>query len=588
MKLSVPDYILSLKPYSPGKPMEELEREYGIQNSIKLASNENPLGPSPMAIEALKGAVKKLNRYPDGGGHDLLKKLSAKLFVEPSNIILGNGSDEIIGMLTRALLCQGDEVIIPKPSFLMYEIMVCSAGAVPVFVPLKSLGIDLDAIQRRITPKTRMIFICNPNNPTGTIILNDDFKAFVEKIPDNILVVIDEAYMEFVKDKKYANSIEQIKMGKPVVTLRTFSKAYGLAGLRLGYGIMPTEVSEILNRIRQPFNANLLAQTAAQAALDDEDFLKKTTRLVDNGLKYLHGALARMGIEYFPTQANFFLINVEKDANEVFESLLGTGVITRSMASYGYPWYIRINVGTESENRRFINALSQVLGKTYYKNSLLITIDGPAGAGKTTVGKNLASRMNYKYIDTGALYRGVAYNAMAARIDHDDDNALYNLCSTLTLEFQYKEQEFRLLSNNTDITDLIRTPEITMFASKVSASPVIRKFLLGIQRDMAKNKGVVFEGRDMGTVVFPGADVKFYLDASIETRAARRYKEIKPNSNQSPGEVEKEIRIRDTNDSSRVIAPLTVPEDALVVDSTDLDIEKVVDLMLSYIQTRNL
>jgi len=584
MKLSVPDYILSLKPYSTGKPMEELEREYGIKNSIKLASNENPLGPSPLAIKALKGALKRLNRYPDGGGHNLLKKLSDKLFVEPSNIILGNGSDEIIGMLTRALLCQGDEVIIPRPSFLMYEIMVCSAGAVPVFVPLKSLGIDLNAIQRRITPKTRIIFICNPNNPTGTIILNDDFKAFMEKIPDNILVVVDEAYMEFVKDPKYANSIEQIKMGKPVVTLRTFSKAYGLAGLRIGYGIMPTEISELLNRIRQPFNANLLAQIAAQAALDDEVFLKKTSRLVDDGLEYLHGALTEMGIEYFPTQANFFLINVEKNANEVFETLLRMGVITRSMSSYGYPQYIRINVGTENENRRFINAIGKILGKTYYKKSLLITIDGPAGAGKTTVGKKLASSMNYKYIDTGALYRGVAYNAMTARIDHNDDNGLYNLCSTLVLEFQYKGEEIRLFSNNRDITDLIRTPKVTMFASKVSARPVIRKFLLGIQRDMAKDKGVVLEGRDMGSVVFPGADVKFYLDASIKTRAARRYKEIKPDSNQSPGEVEKEIRIRDTNDSSREIAPLTVPEDALVIDSTDLSIDKVVDLMLSYIQ----
>ena len=584
MKLSVPDYILSLKPYSPGKPIEELEREYGIDNSIKLASNENPLGPSPMVLEALKGAVGKLNRYPDGGGHDLLKKLSDKLFVEPSNIILGNGSDEIIGMLTRALLCQGDEVIIPRPSFLMYEIMVRSAGAVPIFVPLKSLEIDLNAIQGSITPKTRIIFICNPNNPTGTIILNNDFSAFMENIPDNILVVVDEAYMEFVKDQRYANSIEQIKMGKPVVTLRTFSKAYGLAGLRIGYGVMSTEISDLLNRIRQPFNANLLAQIAAQAALDDRDFLKKTTRLVHDGLKYLHGALTGMGIEYFPTQANFFLINVEKNGDEVFESLLQLGVITRSMSSYGYPQYIRINVGTEKENRRFINALSRVLEKNYSENLLLITIDGPAGAGKTTVGKKLASSMGYKYIDTGALYRGVAYNAMAARIDHDDDNGLYNLCSSLNLEFQYKKQEIRLLSNNTDITDLIRTPEITMFASKVSARPIIRKFLLEIQRDMAKGKGVVLEGRDMGTVVFPEADIKFYLDASIKTRAARRYEEIKLNSDQSPGEVEKEIRIRDTNDSSRAIAPLTVPDNALMIDSTDLNIEKVVDLMLSYIQ----
>ncbi len=590
MKLSIPDYILSLKPYSPGKPVEELEREYGIKNSIKLASNENPAGASPMAIAAIKNAVKKLNRYPDGRGYNLVKKISDNLHVKPSNIILGNGSDEIIGMLTRAMLCPDDEVIIPEPSFLMYDIMTRSAGAVPVHVPLKALAIDLDEIKKKITLKTRMIFICNPNNPTGTIISDNAFKSFIKSIPDNILIVVDEAYAEFVNDQRYANSIACIKEGKHVVTLRTFSKAYGLAGLRIGYGIMSEEISELLNRIRQPFNASLLAQVGACAAIDDTDFLKKTLLLVNNGLKYLYDALDSMQIKYFRTQANFFLIDVKKDADEVFKNLLRLGVIVRSMSSYGYPEYIRISIGTNSENHRFIDALKEVLSKKLphpsshnHKKRLLITIDGPAGAGKTTIAKMLAANIGYKYIDTGALYRAVAYNSMSLQISHDDDKELENMCRTLQLDFEYNEKGLRLLSNNTDITDSIRTPDITMFASAVSARPVIRNFLLKIQRNLGKDKGAVFEGRDMGTVVFPDADLKFYLDASVKTRAGRRYKEMPSNIDQSFEQVEKDMMIRDTNDKSRTIAPLIPADDAIIIDSTNLNKDEVVSLMLSFI-----
>ncbi|MEA3280302.1 MAG: aminotransferase class I/II-fold pyridoxal phosphate-dependent enzyme, partial [Thermodesulfobacteriota bacterium] len=227
MNLFVPDYIVSIEPYSPGKPLEELEREYGIFDSIKLASNENPLGPSPMAVEAMKCFLDKLNRYPDGSGHDLINKISEKLKVEPDNIVLGNGSDEIIGMLTRALLKQGDEVLVPWPSFLMYDIMVRSVGAVPVYVPLKSLSIDLSSIQSRITQKTRMVFLCNPNNPTGTVFSKKDFESFLEGIPE-IVVVVDEAYIEFVRDKYCARGVDFLDTDTVVVTLRTFSKAYGL------------------------------------------------------------------------------------------------------------------------------------------------------------------------------------------------------------------------------------------------------------------------------------------------------------------------------------------------------------------------
>lgn len=361
MNISVPDYILSIKPYVPGKPREELEREYGIADSIKLASNENPLGPSPIAVQAIKRAVSNLNRYPDGSGHDLITKLSENLGVSAGNIVLGNGSDEIVGMLTCALLKSGDEAILPRPSFLIYDIMVRCVGATPVYVPLRMLAIDLDDIKDRITSRTRMVFICNPNNPTGTIVLKGEFENFLENIPRQVVVVVDEAYIEFVRNQNCVRSIDYLGADRTIVTLRTFSKAYGLAGLRIGYGVMPEEIVGLLNRVRQPFNASSLAQAGAIAALKDKAFLKKTIKLIHAELDFLCDSLDRLGVKYFPTQANFFLIDVEKDADEVFESMLRQGVIVRSMTSYGYPNYIRINAGLHEENVRFIKALEKVI-----------------------------------------------------------------------------------------------------------------------------------------------------------------------------------------------------------------------------------
>jgi histidinol-phosphate aminotransferase len=361
MKISVPEHILSIKPYKPGKPIEEVEREYGIEHSIKLASNENPLGPSPMAVKAIQKALSKLNRYPDGGGHDLIRNISKHQGVMPENVVLGNGSDEIIGMLTCALLQPGNEAILPRPSFLMYDILVRSAGARPVPVELASLSIDLDGIRNSITPDTRMIFLCNPNNPTGTIFTQKEFETFLESIPKEVVVVVDEAYIEFVRDADCANSVDSINSDPPVVTLRTFSKVYGLAGLRIGYGVMSEDIASILNRIRLPFNASSLAQAGANAALKDEAFLKKTRQLITEELNFLWKELKGLGIRFFPTQANFFLIDTGKNADEVFENMLRQGVIVRSMTSYGYPEYIRINAGLHDENVRFLEALEKVI-----------------------------------------------------------------------------------------------------------------------------------------------------------------------------------------------------------------------------------
>jgi histidinol-phosphate aminotransferase len=361
MKISIPEYISAIKPYVPGKPLEELEREYGIKDAIKLASNENPLGPSPLAAQAIRDAVGNLNRYPDGAGYELIQCIAEKFKVTPQNIVLGNGSDDIIALLTRALLQPGDEAILPQPSFLFYEISIRSAGGIPIWVPLKSFASDLDGMTQKITSRTRMIFLNVPHNPTGAIISNSDFKTFMALIPDEIVVVLDEAYIEFVSDPNCTNSLKFLSFGRAIVGMRTFSKAYGLAGLRIGYGVMPPVLTDLLNRVRQPFNVNTLAQIAAVAALKDTEFLKRTVNLVHQELDFMYNALEKIGLNYLLSQANFLMIEIGKDADEVFEDLLKQGVIVRSMASYGYPSYIRVNVGRRKENIQFLEALEKVI-----------------------------------------------------------------------------------------------------------------------------------------------------------------------------------------------------------------------------------
>jgi histidinol-phosphate aminotransferase len=359
--IQLPPHILAIDPYVPGKPIEALERELGIRDSIKLASNENPLGPSPRAAAAVRAAIDNLNRYPDGAGHEFIAALSAHLGCRPENLVMGNGSDDIIALLANALLQPGDRAVMPRPSFLMYEIAVRTVGAEPVFVPLDNLVIDLDGILRAVDTKTRMVFLCSPNNPTGKIIRQKAFERFFDALPPAVVVVVDEAYIEFVRDPDCLQTIDFSAAGRPLVTLRTFSKLYGLAGLRVGYGVMPAALVEGLNRIRQPFNVNLLAQVGARAALADREFVAQTLHLVHSGLDYLYAELDRLGLTYHPTQANFFLIDMQRDAQAVFEAMLRQGVIVRSMKSYGFPRCIRVNVGTADENRRFIAALRTVL-----------------------------------------------------------------------------------------------------------------------------------------------------------------------------------------------------------------------------------
>jgi len=358
-KLPVPEEVSSLTPYPPGKPIEELERELGISGSIKLASNENPLGPSKKAVTAIKKALKNLNRYPDGSCFYLKERLKEFLGVTSDMLVIGNGSNEIIELLIRTFLRKGDEAIFGEPSFAVYPLATQAAGVKPVGVPLKDFTIDLTGMAERITDRTKIIFIANPNNPTGTIVKDAELKNFMDRVPEGVIVCIDEAYREFVGSPEFPDSMRYVREGRTVIVLRTFSKIYGLAGLRVGYGIAHPTMIDYLNRVRQPFNVNSLAQVAATAALDDTGHVEKVKKNNARSLKYLFRELKKLKYRCVPTEANFFLIRAG-DGDAYYNALLKEGVIVRPMKSYGMDEYIRVTVGTLKENRRFIETLKRV------------------------------------------------------------------------------------------------------------------------------------------------------------------------------------------------------------------------------------
>jgi histidinol-phosphate aminotransferase len=357
MAIKISPDIAGITPYSPGKPIEELERELGISGSIKLASNENPLGPSPKALAVLAEAAKTLNRYPDGGGYYLRQALAERWKVAPDQIILGNGSDEIITFLSKTFLEPGDEAVMADPSFVVYKIDVTAVHARPVCVPLKDHRHDLPAMADRVTSRTRLVFVCNPNNPTGTYVTAAEVAAFLKAVPPDVIIVFDEAYYEYVTADDYPNTLEILKAGRPVVLLRTFSKIYGLAGLRIGYGLTTPEIVQHMNRIRPPFNTNSLAQRAALAALADEDHVRESRRVNAEGMALLSARLAELGLTVIPSQANFLYFDVNQDGKAVFDALLRRGVIVRHLGGT----FLRVTIGLPHENQRFIESLQAVL-----------------------------------------------------------------------------------------------------------------------------------------------------------------------------------------------------------------------------------
>jgi len=352
--------VLSAKPYQPGKPIEEVKRELGLRDVIKMASNENPLGPSPKAVKAIKKYAGLINRYPEGGCFYLRQAIARKLKIKPEQIIFGNGSDELIGLTLRAFVEEGGEVIVASPTFLMYEVASIVHGAKIKIIPTRYFKYDLKAIKHAITKNTKAIFIANPDNPNGTYVSKYELEDFLKGLPQNIIVFLDEAYFEFAEEQDYPNGLDYVGKNNIIVT-RTFSKAYGLAGLRVGYGISSPEIIRYMEAVREPFNVNSLAQAGAIGALKDKDFLAKAKKVVREGKKFIYSELKVIGIRYVPSVTNFILIELGPKSGEVAEKLLKKGVIVRNMKAWGLGNFIRVTIGKKEENKRFVKELKKII-----------------------------------------------------------------------------------------------------------------------------------------------------------------------------------------------------------------------------------
>lgn len=357
MSIRVHPDIAKLVPYSPGKPLDELERELGIHGAVKLASNENPLGPSPKALAALDERKETVHLYPDGGAHDLTRALADRWKVSGNQIVVGNGSDEIISLLVKTFVSPGEEAVMADHTFVMYKLAVTGGHGVCVEVPLKDWRHDLPAMARAVTGRTRVVFVCNPNNPTGTMVTRDEVREFMAAVPDDVIVVFDEAYYEYVRDPHYPDTLDYVRQNRPVVVLRTFSKIYGLAGLRIGYGITTPEIVEYLHRVRNPFNANTLAQFAARAALGDERHVAASRALNEAEMASVDNGLRALGLAPLPSQANFLFFDTHRNGRDVFDRLLREGIIVRHLGGS----MLRVTIGRPEENRRFLKALSNVM-----------------------------------------------------------------------------------------------------------------------------------------------------------------------------------------------------------------------------------
>lgn len=353
--------IRDLQPYQAGKPVEELERELGVQDIVKLASNENPLGVSPKVAQAINERVPNLARYPDANGYYLKAALAAVHQVEPSQITLGNGSNDVLELMARTYVSRDDQVIFSQHCFVVYPLVTKAIGATPVAVPAKDYGHDLKAMLAAITPKTRMIFIANPNNPTGTFVSSAEIYDFLRQVPTDVLVVLDEAYYEYVPVAERAPSLQWLAEFPNLLVTRTFSKAYGLAGLRTGFAVSSPAIADYMNRIRQPFNTNELALTAARAALADEAFLAEAVAVNTAGMEQLVGFCKQQGLNYIPSYGNFLTIEVGPKAQVIYEQLLQAGVIVRPIGGYELPHHLRVSIGTEAENQKFCTALPDIL-----------------------------------------------------------------------------------------------------------------------------------------------------------------------------------------------------------------------------------
>jgi histidinol-phosphate aminotransferase len=367
--------VQALSPYQPGKPIDELARELGLDpgSIVKLASNENPLGPSPKALAAIEKTLTDLCRYPDGNGFNLKQALSNRFGIRPEQITLGNGSNDVLEVITRCFAAPGDEVVFSQYAFAVYPLVTQAIGATGVSVPARDYGHDLDAMADAITGRTKLVFVANPNNPTGTVHGAEAIQAFLDRIPSRVLVVLDEAYCEYLQGDEYVDGLSLLERYPNLVVTRTFSKAWGLAALRVGYSVSSPKISNLLNRVRQPFNVDSIAMAAATAVLGDDDYLRRSCDINARGMKQLKSAFEDMGLAYIPSAGNFISVEIGERAAQVNQSLLEQGVIVRPIGGYGLPRHLRVSIGLPEENERFITALAKALSS--------VKADATSGAG---------------------------------------------------------------------------------------------------------------------------------------------------------------------------------------------------------------
>ena len=585
-ELPICEHIKSFEPYVAGLSIDEIKEKYQLAHVIKMASNENPFGSSKLAKESMVQNVGNAFRYPQAGNPRLVKAIANYYqkkypFISEKQIFAGNRPDEIIDLLFRTLTVPGKHnAVMFKPCFGLYSTQAKVQNCEIRTAPLKEdFSFDFEGLRALIDENTALCFVTSPDNPSGRLADRKELLAFAKSLPETCLLVVDEAYIEFAGKEEDCSIIGELASFENVAIMRTFSKVYGLAGMRIGYIFVPEAVADYLWRIRLPFSINILAQEAAVCALQDEEFKQKTITHTMAERANMAKALQEFGCKVYPSHSNFIMFEpAVLSAKEVCQKLLERGIIVRALASYGLSHLVRVSIGTAEENTMFLSAMRELLGK----GNLIVTIDGPAGVGKSTLAKKLAAYLGIAYLDTGAMYRSLGLRVGAGVADLSE-RKMQEEFAKYSYALKKENEQSVLYLNGEKIGEEIRTEKAGRLASIVAKIPEVRKALQKYQREIGSQTALVAEGRDMGTVVFPHAPLKFFLDARPEVRAKRRYDELVQKGQEAVYEdILQNIIARDAQDRNRAVDPLKPHETAIIVDTSDLDIDGVFQKLVSY------
>ncbi len=585
-ELPICEHIKSFEPYVAGLSIDEIKEKYQLAHVIKMASNENPFGSSKLAKESMVQNVGNAFRYPQAGNPRLVKALAKYYqkkypFISEKQIFAGNGSDEIIDLLFRTLTVPGKHnAVMFKPCFGLYSTQAKVQNCEIRTCPLKDdFSFDFEGLRALVDENTALCFVTSPDNPSGRLADRAELLSFARSLPKTCLLVVDEAYIEFAGNEEDCSIIGELASFENVAIMRTFSKVYGLAGMRIGYIFVPEIVADYLWRIRLPFSINILAQEAAICALDDEEFKQKTITHTMAERSVMSKALQELGCKVYPSHSNFIMFEpAVLPAKEVCQKLLEKGIIVRALTSYSLPHLVRVSIGTVEENTMFLTAMRELMGK----GNLIVTIDGPAGVGKSTLAKKLAVYLGIAYLDTGAMYRSLGLR-VGAEVADWSEKKMQEEFARFSYALKKENEQYVLYLNGEKIGEEIRTEKAGRLASIVGKIPEVRKALQKYQREIGSQTALVAEGRDMGTAVFPNAPLKFFLDARPEVRAKRRYDEfVQKGQEEKYEDILQNIIARDNQDRNREVDPLRPHETAIIVDTSDLDIDGVFQKLVSY------